>query len=119
VIIRGGRNIHPARIEALALRHDAVEKAAAFPVRDARLGERVCLAVVTRRGRAIDEGALLEHLDASGLSRYDMPEFVLQLSEMPLTATGKVLKRELVRGVAEGQLCPVPARFGSRSPARS
>ena len=48
VIIRGGRDIHPARIEALAMRHDAIEKAAAFPVDDARLGERVCLAVVAR-----------------------------------------------------------------------
>ena len=48
VIIRGGRNIYPARIEELALRHAGLEKAAAFPVADPRLGERVCLAVVTR-----------------------------------------------------------------------
>src|SRR5271170_5081533 len=62
VIIRGGRNIHPARIEALALRHDAIEKAAAFPVGDARLGERVCLAVVARGGMRVDPEAVLEHL---------------------------------------------------------
>jgi hypothetical protein len=30
---------------------------------------------------------------------------------MPLTATGKILKRELVRRVAEGRLRPVPVRF--------
>jgi len=118
MIIRGGRNIHPARIEALALRHDAIEKAAAFPVGDARLGERVCLAVVTRGGIQVDPEALLEHLDASGLSRYDMPEFMLQLSEMPLTASGKLLKRELVRRVAEGELQPFPVRFVSRFAAR-
>jgi acyl-CoA synthetase len=40
VIIRGGRNIYPARIEAIMLRHDAVEKAAAFTIADARIGER-------------------------------------------------------------------------------
>jgi len=118
VIIRGGRNIHPAGIEALALQHDAIEKAAAFPVGDARLGERVCLAVVTRGGTPLGPEAILEHLDASGLSRYDMPEFVLQLSEMPFTASGKLLKRELVRKVAEGQLQPLPVRFRPRSPAR-
>jgi len=118
MIIRGGRNIHPARIEALALRHDAIEKAAAFPIGDARLGERVCLAVVTRGGIQVDPEALLEHLDASGLSRYDMPEFMLQLSEMPLTASGKLLKRELVRRVAEGELQPFPVRFVSRFAAR-
>ena len=115
VIIRGGRNIHPARIEALALRHDAIEKAAAFPVGDARLGERVCLAVVARRGMQVDPEAVLKHLGASGLSRYDMPEFILPLSEMPLTASGKLLKRELVRRVAEGRLRPLPVRLRSRS----
>jgi acyl-CoA synthetase len=118
VIIRGGRNIHPARIEALALRHEAVEKAAAFPVGDARLGERVCLAVVTRINTQLDAQALLEHLDASGLSRYDMPEFILPISEMPLTASGKLLKRELVQRVAEGRLQPMPVRFRPRSAAR-
>jgi acyl-CoA synthetase len=118
MIIRGGRNIHPAPIEALALRHDAIEKAAAFPVGDARLGERVCLAIVTRHGMRLEPGAILEHLDASGLSKYDMPEFILPLSEMPLTASGKLLKRELVQKVAEGQLRPLPVRYHSSSAAR-
>jgi acyl-CoA synthetase len=50
VIIRGGHNIYPARIEALAMRHPAIERVAAVPVRDARLGEKVCLAVMSGRG---------------------------------------------------------------------
>jgi acyl-CoA synthetase (AMP-forming)/AMP-acid ligase II len=117
VIIRGGRNIYPARIEALALRHDAVEKAAVFPVADPRLGERVCLAVVARGNVALKSGALLEHLDRGGLSKYDMPEFILPLDEMPLTASGKIIKRELVRRVAEGRAQPQAVRF--RPAARS
>jgi len=48
LIIRGGHNIYPARIEDLAHRHPGVSKAAAFPVADARLGERVCLAIIPR-----------------------------------------------------------------------
>jgi acyl-CoA synthetase len=118
IIIRAGRNIHAARIEALALQHAAIEKAAAFPIADARLGERVCLAVVARPGMAPDPDTILEHLDASGLSRYDMPEFFLALSEVPLTASGKLLKRELVRRVAEGELQPVPVRFHSTAGSR-
>jgi acyl-CoA synthetase len=110
VIIRGGRNIHPARIEALALRHHAIEKAAAFPVADARLGERVCLAVVTQGEARLDADALLAHLDAAGLPRYERPEFILPLPELPLTASGKVQKRELVRWVAEGRVTPLPVR---------
>jgi len=118
VIIRAGRNIHPARIEALALRHDAIDKAAAFPVSDVRLGERVCLAVVLRGGMQLAPEAILEHLDAAGLPRYDMPEFILRLSELPLTANGKLLKRELVRKVAEGQLRLLPVRFRPASAGR-
>jgi acyl-CoA synthetase (AMP-forming)/AMP-acid ligase II len=111
VIIRGGRNIYPGRIEALALRHDAIEKAAVFPVADPRLGERVCLAVVARENAPLEPDALLEHLDLAGLSKYDMPEFILPLDEMPVTASGKVIKRELVRLVEEGRLYPLPVSF--------
>jgi acyl-CoA synthetase len=119
VIIRGGRNIHPARIEALALRHDAIEKAAAFPVGDARLGERVCLAVVMCRGMQLNPEAILDHLGTLGLSRYEMSEFMLQLPEIPITPSGKLLKRELVRKVADGQLRPSPVRFRSGPVAQS
>jgi acyl-CoA synthetase len=113
VIIRGGRNIHPAPIEALALRHPAVAQAAAFPVPDARLGERVCLAIVPGAGMPPDPPELLEHLVREGLSRYDMPEFILRLAEMPMTASGKIIKRELVRWVSEGRVTPRPVRSGS------
>jgi len=111
IIIRGGRKLYPARIEALALRHAAIEGAAAFPIADPRLGERVCLAVVAREDKPVEPEAILQHLDMSGLSKYDMPEFIMPLKEMPLTASGKVIKRELVRRVEEDGLRPVPVRF--------
>ena len=113
VIIRGGRNIYPARIDTLAMRHATVEKAAAFPLADPRLGECVCLAVVARADMALEPEAILRHLDAEGLSKYDMPEFMLPLEEMPLTASGKVRKSELVRRVDDGSLRPLPVRFRS------
>ncbi len=111
VIIRGGRNIHAGRIETLAVQGAGIDKAAAFGVPDPRLGERVCLAIVTRPETALDPAALLGQLDQAGLARYDMPELILQLPELPLTATGKILKRELARWVAEGRVRPVPVRF--------
>ena len=114
IILRGGHNIYPARIEALAVRHPDVEKAAAFPVADTRLGERVCLAVVARACRAVQPDALLDHLDALGLSRYDMPEYMLFLNELPLTSSGKIIKRELVKGVEEGRHTPIPVRYRRR-----
>ncbi|MGD8477637.1 MAG: class I adenylate-forming enzyme family protein, partial [Burkholderiales bacterium] len=102
LIIRGGHNIYPAQIEALAVRHTAIEKAAAFPVADERLGEKVCLAVIG----AIEPDDCLAHLAAEGLSKYDMPEYFLQLEVFPLTASGKILKRELVAMVRRGDLQP-------------
>jgi acyl-CoA synthetase (AMP-forming)/AMP-acid ligase II len=117
VIIRGGRNIYPAPIEALALRHRMVEQAAAVPLTDPRLGERVCLAVVPAANSQPDPNGILEHLAAEGVSRYDMPEFILFLAEMPLTASGKIIKRELVRWVAEGRVQPQPVRSGSPAAA--
>src|SRR3954469_8382572 len=95
VIIRGGRNIYPAPIEAAALRHPMIEQAAVVPLPDPRLGERVCLAVVTAANAQPYPNEILEHLAAAGISRYDMPEFILFLPEMPLTASGKIVKREL------------------------
>jgi acyl-CoA synthetase (AMP-forming)/AMP-acid ligase II len=107
VIIRGGHNIYPARIEALAGRHDAVARVGAVPIPDARLGERVCLAVMFRPGKAAAPEELLKHLDAAGLSKYDMPEFFLPLDEIPLTASGKMRKRDIVAWIADGRVKPL------------
>ena len=107
LIIRGGHNIYPAEIEARALRHAHVDKAAAFPVADERLGEKVCLAVIGH----IEPDECLSHLAAEGLSKYDMPEYFLRMDTFPLTASGKILKRELVAMVKRGEIEPLPIRY--------
>ncbi len=111
LIIRGGHNIYPAKIEDFATRHHAVAKAAAFPVPDERLGERVCLAVIARPNASVEPMAMLEHLDALGLSKYDMPEFFVELSSFPLTASGKILKRALTEMVARREITPLAVRW--------
>ena len=111
LVIRGGHNIHPARIENLALKHPAVLKAAAFPVPDPRLGERVCLAIIPRDGTPVDGDELLRHLDTAGLSKFDMPEYFIALEAFPLTASGKILKRELVEWAKSGRIQPAPVRW--------
>jgi acyl-CoA synthetase len=111
LIIRGGHNIHPSRIENLVLRHPGVVKAAAYPISDKRLGERVCLAVIARNAAATDALALLEHLHGAGLSTYDMPEYFIALEAFPLTASGKILKRELVEWTKAGRIQPQPVRW--------
>jgi acyl-CoA synthetase len=111
MIIRGGHNIFPAKIEDLAIKHPGVSKAAAFPVPDERLGERVCLSVLAAGEGAPSADELLRHLFDLGLSKYDMPEFFLEMEDFPLTASGKILKRELAEWAKGGRIKPAPVRF--------
>ena len=113
LIIRGGHNIYPSHIEALALRHPEVGRCAAFPVADERLGERVCLAVLG----PVAADTLLDHLATEGLSKYDMPEYFLRLPSFPLTASGKILKRELIEQAKRGAIQPEPIRYTAKERA--
>lgn len=111
LIIRGGRNIHPAKIEDLAMRHPAVARCAAFAVADLRLGEKVCLSVIFHEGAGAAPDELLAHLNQAGLSRYDMPEYFIAMTAYPLTASGKILKRELIEWARSGHIAPRPVRW--------
>lgn len=110
LVIRGGHNIYPARIEALSLTHAGVAKAAAFAIPDERLGERVCIAIIGDIGGE----EMLDHLAREGLSKFDMPEWFLRLESFPLTPSGKILKRELSAMVAKGELQPTAIRYQER-----
>lgn len=111
IIIRGGHNIHPAKIEDLAIKHARIEKAAAFPVPDERLGEKVGLAVIPSDGRSPTGDEVLSHLYETGLSVRDMPEYYIAMEALPLTASGKILKRELADWARSGKIAPEPVRF--------
>jgi acyl-CoA synthetase len=110
LIIRGGHNIHPGHIEEYAHRHPGIKKAAAFGVADERLGEKVCLAIICD---SVPPSAddVLQHLAREGLSKFDMPEYFVALSAFPMTASGKILKRELTLQVQKGELTPEPVRY--------
>ncbi|MGB0630818.1 MAG: AMP-binding protein, partial [Alphaproteobacteria bacterium] len=108
LIVRGGHNINPNLIESLALRHAAIDLAAAIPVPDDRLGERACLAVRFEHGRSATIAEILDHLAAEGLSRYDMPEFWLPATDIPLMPNGKLDKMEIQRRIGSGDLAPQP-----------
>ena len=70
------------------------------------MGERVCIAV----SGAIQPDELVDHLQRQGLSKYEIPEYFIRVEEFPLTASGKILKRELVLQVRRGELKPLPIR---------
>ncbi len=105
LIIRGGHNIYPSHIEAAAVRHKDVGPLPHFPVPDDRLGERVCIAV----SGTIEPDELLRHL-RSRASRIRHAGYFVRVEEFPLTASGKILKRELTLWVRRGELMPLPIR---------
>jgi acyl-CoA synthetase len=111
LIIRGGHNIYPSRIEDLAHRHPNILKSAAFAVPDDRLGEKVCLAVIFASGTSMSANEVLQHLHDAGLSKYDMPEYFIAMDAFPLTPSGKILKREMIEWLKDGRLVPAPVRW--------
>jgi len=111
LIIRGGYNIHPAHIEALAMRHQHIDKAAVVAVPDDRLGEKACLVVTAQESEVPGADAMLSFLHSEGLSKYDMPEYFSVLDAMPLTASGKILKRKLIDKINNGELKPASVRW--------
>ena len=73
-----------------------IERAAVVGLPDERLGERGCACVVLAPGCALDMATMVERLQAAGLAKYKLPERLVALDALPLTATGKVQRHVIV-----------------------
>jgi acyl-CoA synthetase (AMP-forming)/AMP-acid ligase II len=93
-IIRGGENIAPAEIEDALLSHRAVAAAAVVGIADEEWGERVVAMVSLRVGAGADEDELRRHVH-DHLGSLKTPEHVAIRDELPQTATGKILRRQV------------------------
>ena len=94
-IIRGGENIAPAEIEDALLQHDAISVAAVVGLDDERYGERIAAMVSLRAGvEEIDTDHVREWV-RERLGSLKTPELVVVADEVPQTATGKILRRQV------------------------
>jgi fatty-acyl-CoA synthase len=96
-----GENLACAPIEQVLLRHPAIDQAAVYAVPDDRSGDQVAAALVLRGELTPDglEQFLTQQPDLSPKAR---PRYVRVVSELPRTATHKVLHRELsAAGIAD------------------
>jgi acyl-CoA synthetase (AMP-forming)/AMP-acid ligase II len=104
MIISGGFNLYPKDLEAVLREHPAVEDAAVFGVPSARWGETPVACVVPRSGSAVDLPALRAWANGR-LGRTQRLAALMALEELPRSAIGKVLKRELrERWLGSGQV---------------
>lgn len=94
LIIRGGTNVYPRELEEVLITHPAVALCAVVGVQDERLGEEVKAFVVKRQGAAISEADLIAWCREQ-MAAYKYPRQIEFREALPLSATGKVLKREL------------------------
>jgi fatty-acyl-CoA synthase len=94
MIKRSGINVAPAEVEEILQQHPAVALAGVTGIADPSKGELIVAYVTTRPGAHIDVEAVIEH-SRNYLSRYKVPDRVHVCEALPLTATGKVMRREL------------------------
>jgi acyl-CoA synthetase (AMP-forming)/AMP-acid ligase II len=97
-IIRGGENIAPAELEEVLIEHPHVRDVAVVGVEDPQWGQAIVAVVVPAAGTDPDPEELREHVRKS-LRGSRTPDRVLFRDELPTTATGKVLRREIIEGL--------------------
>jgi long-chain acyl-CoA synthetase len=101
MILRGGFNVYPREVEEVLLTHPAVAQCAVVGVADERLGEDVKAFIVRKK----DQAATADEIVAwcrEQIAVYKAPHCIEFTDALPMSATGKVLKRVLRAGTGSG-----------------
>lgn len=91
-IISGGTNIYPKEVEDVIAAHPSVKEVIAFGLPDKEWGESVAVAIVTQA--ELSEGEVMAFCKER-LASFKKPKRVIFLDELPKSAYGKVLRRQL------------------------
>jgi fatty-acyl-CoA synthase len=97
VIISGGENISSVEVEALLLRHEAIQEVAVVGLPDETWGESPHAFVVFKTGQSATAEALRDFCRAH-LAHFKVPHGFTPTAELPKTATGKIQKFVLRQG---------------------
>jgi mycobactin salicyl-AMP ligase len=100
VICRAGETIAAQDLEEQMLSHPAVFSAAAVPLPDPYLGEKVCAAIVFT-GEPIGLAELNAYLDRRGVAAHSRPDMLVAMPTLPTTPIGKIDKKAIVRQVGQ------------------
>jgi len=94
MFISGGENVYPAEIEKALYQHPAIHMCAVVGLPDDRWGEVGKACVVLKAGNTVSEAELLEFISAR-LAKFKVPKSITFVAALPISAAGKILKREL------------------------
>lgn len=94
MIIRGGLNVYPREVEDVMMQHPAVSLVAVVGEPDAEKGEEIKACVVLKPEHTISEAELIAWT-RDRIAAYKYPRRVVFLEALPMSATGKILKKEL------------------------
>ena len=94
IIKRSGINVSPAEIEETLQQHEDIALAGVTGLDDATRGEIIVAYVIARPGHEIDRDRVLAFC-RERLSRYKIPDRLIIAESLPLTVTGKLMRREL------------------------
>lgn len=96
MIIRGGFNVYPREIEEILLTHPSISLAAVIGIPHEKHGEEIKAYVVLKPGAVVREEDIIQWLKEI-MADYKYPRYVEIRASLPMTATGKILKKELRR----------------------
>ncbi|MCA0454976.1 MAG: long-chain fatty acid--CoA ligase [Chloroflexi bacterium] len=99
MFISGGENIYPTEIEHVLYKHPAVEMCAVVGIPDPKWGELGKAFVVVKAGEQVSEDELMAHMQHF-LAGYKVPRTIEFRNSLPISAAGKILKRELISEAA-------------------
>jgi long-chain acyl-CoA synthetase len=94
MIISGGENIYPREVEDVLCQHPAVLECAVIGVPDPKWVEAIHAVVVLKRDSTISPDDLIDFCKKN-VARYKAPKSIEIVLELPKSATGKILKKEL------------------------
>lgn len=101
MIIRGGYNVYPREIEEVLITHPDISLAAVLGVPHDSHGEEVVAYVVPEPGASITENAIVEWAKQQ-MAAFKYPRIVHLREALPMTATGKILKKDLRAEIEKG-----------------
>ena len=94
MIIRGGFNVYPREVEEMLMTHPAVSLASVIGVKKDEIGEEVKAFIVPKEGESISGDEIIEW-SRNQMAAYKYPRIVEIRKSLPMTVTGKILKKEL------------------------